>query len=34
MSNIKFVFSKKVHKIPPNVTNLQNVIETIKSIYK
>ncbi|CAD8105339.1 unnamed protein product [Paramecium primaurelia] len=34
MSNIKFVYSKKVHKIPPNVTNLQNVIEIIKSIYK
>ncbi|CAK92288.1 unnamed protein product (macronuclear) [Paramecium tetraurelia] len=34
MSNIKFVYSKKVHKIPQkNATNLQSVIETIKSIY-
>ncbi|CAD8119838.1 unnamed protein product [Paramecium sonneborni] len=34
MSNTKFVFQKKVHKIPPNVTNLKSLIETIKSIYK
>ncbi|CAD8182587.1 unnamed protein product [Paramecium octaurelia] len=34
MSNIKFIYSKKVHKIPQkNATNLQSVIETIKSIY-
>lgn len=30
MSNIKYVYSKKVHKLPSNVANLQGVIETIK----
>ncbi|CAD8201314.1 unnamed protein product [Paramecium pentaurelia] len=33
MSNIKIVYQRKVHKLPPKITSHQEIIETIKSIY-
>ncbi|CAD8124116.1 unnamed protein product [Paramecium sonneborni] len=34
MSNIKFIYQKKIHKVPSNVTNYYNLVETIKNSYK
>ncbi|CAK92308.1 unnamed protein product (macronuclear) [Paramecium tetraurelia] len=33
MSNIKFVYQRKVHKLPAKVQNYQEIVETIKTIY-
>ncbi|CAD8098127.1 unnamed protein product [Paramecium primaurelia] len=34
MSNIKFIYLKKIHKVPSNVTHYYDLIETIKNTYK
>lgn len=34
MFNIKYVYLKKIHKVPPSVTNFYNLIDTIKNTYK
>ncbi|CAD8112356.1 unnamed protein product [Paramecium primaurelia] len=33
MSNIKIVYQRKVHKLPPKIKSHQEIIDTIKSIY-
>ncbi|CAD8182623.1 unnamed protein product [Paramecium octaurelia] len=33
MSNIKIVYKRKVHKLPAKVSNYQEIVETIKTIY-
>ncbi|CAK67108.1 unnamed protein product (macronuclear) [Paramecium tetraurelia] len=33
MSNIKIVYQRKVHKLPPKVTTFQEIVETIKTLY-
>ncbi|CAD8195105.1 unnamed protein product [Paramecium pentaurelia] len=34
MSNIKYIYLKKIHKVPSNITNYYNLIETIKNTNK
>ncbi|CAK64419.1 unnamed protein product (macronuclear) [Paramecium tetraurelia] len=34
MSNIKYIYLKKIHKVPANVTNYYNLVETIRNTYK
>ena len=33
MSSIKFVYQKKVHKVPPNQTSYSVIVNTIKTVY-
>ncbi|CAD8191765.1 unnamed protein product [Paramecium octaurelia] len=34
MSNIKYIYLKKIHKVPTSITNYYNLVDTIRNTYK